>query len=104
VSEAAVLAGTAHDEPHVNYIAKFVWLVALTTVEVGVAIWVEGVPKLALLTFLSVWKASIVLKYFMHLKTEGIGLKLAMLFPVLLMVILFTLFLVDSQYFHYNAL
>lgn len=98
MSDAASHADAAgHDHPEVNYVAKFVWLVALTTVEVGVAMWIEGVPKLALLTFLSVWKAAIVLRYFMHMKMEGIGLKLAMLFPVLLMVILFTLFLIDSQ-------
>jgi caa(3)-type oxidase subunit IV len=95
VSDAA-LAADSHDHPHVNYIAKFYWLVALTTVEVGVAIWIEGPMKLALLAFLSVWKAAIVLRYFMHMKTEGLALKLAMCFPVLLMVILFTLFLTDS--------
>lgn len=98
MSDAAAPAHAAgHDHPEVNYVAKFLWLVALTAIEVGVAIWVEGVPKLALLTFLSVWKAMIVLQYFMHMKMEGIGLKLAMLFPVVLMVILFTLFLIDSQ-------
>jgi caa(3)-type oxidase subunit IV len=98
VSDAAPHAEpVGHDHPEVNYVAKFVWLVALTTIEVGVAMWIEGVPKLALLAFLSVWKAAIVLRYFMHMKMEGIGLKLAMLFPVLLMVILFTLFLIDSQ-------
>ena len=68
------------------------------------AIWIEGAPKLVLLAALSLWKASIVLSYFMHLKTEGLALKLAMLFPVVLMFILFTLFLIDSQYFGYNAL
>lgn len=94
MSEAALHADD--HQPHVNYIAKFVWLVGLTAAEVGVAIYVEGAAKLLLLTFLSVWKASIVLKYFMHLKTEGLALKLAMCFPVLLMVILFTLFLTDS--------
>jgi caa(3)-type oxidase subunit IV len=101
MSDAA--APATHDHPEVNYVAKFLWLVGLTTVEVGVALWIEGMPKLALLTFLSVWKAAIVLRYFMHLKMEGIALKLVMLFPVLLMFILFTLFLIDSQFFHYNA-
>ena len=100
MSDAAIHA----DRPHVNYIAKFLWLVALTTVEVGVAIWVEGPAKLLLLAVLSFWKAAIVLRYFMHLKTEGLALKLAMLFPVVHMFILFTLFLIDSQYFGYNAL
>ena len=105
MSDAAVPAADAgHDHPEVNYVAKFFWLVGLTTVEVIIAIYIDGFPKLALLTFLSVWKASIVLKYFMHLKMEGIALKLCMLFPVVLMFILFTLFLTDSQFFHYNAL
>jgi len=105
VSDAAVApSAPAHDHAEVNYVAKFLWLVGLTTVEVFVAIYLDGALKLALLTFLSVWKAAIVLRYFMHLKMEGIGLKLAMLFPVVLMFILFTLFLTDSQFFHYNAL
>lgn len=108
MSEAAAHAVAAeapgHDAPHVNYVAKFIWLVALTTVEVGVALWIEGPAKLVLLAALSLWKAWIVLSYFMHLKTEGLALKLAMLFPVVLMFILFTLFLIDSQYFGYNAL
>jgi len=98
VSDAAAPAGhDAHDAHDVNYVAKFYWLVGLTAVEVAVAMFIEGVPKLALLAFLSVWKAAIVLRYFMHLKMEGIALKLTMLFPVVLMVILFTLFLIDSQ-------
>ena len=101
MSDAAAAAG--HDHPHVNYIAKFVWLVGLTTVEVGVAMWVEGMPKLLLLAFLSFWKAAIVLQYFMHLKTEGLALKLVCLFPVVLMFILFTLFLTDGYILGYAA-
>jgi len=106
VTDAAAPSDPAHGGEHheeVNYVAKFFWLVGLTTVEVGVAMWTEGALKLALLTFLSVWKAAIVLRYFMHLKMEGIGLKLAMAFPVVLMVILFALFLTDSLS-GYNAL
>jgi caa(3)-type oxidase subunit IV len=105
VSDAEVpAAGAEHAHPEVNYVAKFFWLVGLTAIEVVVAIKLDGGLKLALLTFLSVWKAAIVLRYFMHLKMEGIALKLCMLFPVVLMFILFTLFLTDSQYFHYNSL
>lgn len=99
MSDAAAPTDPAHGGEHheeVNYVAKFVWLVCLTTVEMGVAFWIEGTPKLILLTALSVWKAAIVLRYFMHMKMEGIGLKLAMVFPVILMVILFGLFLTDS--------
>jgi cytochrome c oxidase subunit IV len=107
MSEAAVQGAAAHDEgahPHVNYMAKFYWLVALTTAEVAVAFGVSGGWKLALLTFLSFWKAGIVLRYFMHLKTEGIGLKLLVAFPGALIVILVMLFLADGYFLNYSAM
>ena len=102
MTDAAVHAADA--PAHVNYMAKFYWLVALTAVEVGVAIYIPGGWKLLLLTVLSLWKAGIVLNHFMHLKTEGIVLKLAMLFPLVLVFILVTLFLADSYYFGYSGM
>ena len=107
MSDAATDAGHAtaaeHDHPHVNYIAKFGWLVALTTVEVIVAMNVEGGLKLFLLTFLSLWKAAIVLNYFMHLKSENLALKLALCFPLALIAILVTLFLADGYWMRYPS-
>jgi len=93
---AAHAAREGEHHPPVNYVAKFYWLVALTAVEVAVAIRVEGGPKLGLLAFLSCWKAGIVLNHFMHLRTERLALKLAMAFPLVLILILVTLFLVDG--------
>ena len=102
MSDAAA-AHAADHEPHVNYMAKFWWLVGLTTVEVIVALKFEGGLKLALLTFLSLWKAAIVLAYFMHMKTENLALKLAMCFPVVLIFILVSLFLADGYFFGYSS-
>ena len=103
MSDAATAGVSAeHAEGHhVNYIAKFWWLVALTAVEVMVAFWVPGGWKLLLLTVLSVWKAGIVLNYFMHMKSEGIALKLTMCFPLVLIVVLVTLFLTDAHFLGY---
>jgi cytochrome c oxidase subunit IV len=90
--------GAAH---HVNYLAKFYWLVGLTITEVAVALKVEGTAKLVLLAVLSVWKAGIVLNHFMHMKAETVALKLAMCFPLVLIFILLTLFLTDSHFLGY---
>ncbi len=105
MSDAAVHASdhAGDHEPHVNYMAKFYWLVGLTTVEVLVAIFVPGGWKLFGLTALSLWKAAIVLNYFMHLKTENLALKLAMAFPLVLIFILATLFLLDGYFLGYSA-
>ena len=86
---------------HVNYLAKFWWLVALTAIEVGVAYKVPGTAKLVLLALLSVWKAGIVLNHFMHMKSEAVALKLAMSFPLVLVCILLTLFLMDAHFLGY---
>ena len=101
VTNAPQHAGS-HD-PHVNYMAKFYWLVGLTTAEVIVAFTLDGAPRLALLAFLSVWKAAIVLQYFMHMKTENLALKLAMCFPLALIFVLVTLFLADGVFFGYSS-
>lgn len=104
MSEAAP-AAAAHAEHdaghHVNYLAKFWWLLGLTIVEVAVSYLVPGGAKLALLAVLSVWKAGIVLNHFMHLKSETIALKLTMAFPLVLICILITLFLTDAYFLGY---
>ncbi len=106
MSEAAahVEGRDATHEPHVNYMAKFYWLVGLTTAEVIVAFTLEGGLRLSLLAFLSVWKAGIVLNYFMHLKTERIGLKLMIAFPAVLVCVLVGVFLLDGFFLNYSAI
>ena len=98
MSDAAAHADAHDSHPHVNYMAKFYWLVALTVADVVVAMYVEGGLKLGLLAFLSCWKAGIVLNHFMHLKTENLALKLAMAFPLVLIFILVMLFLADGYW------
>ena len=93
---APAAAAETHAHPEVNYIAKFMWLVALTAAEVLVAWKVEGGAKLGLLAVLSCWKAGIVLNYFMHLKMENCALKLALAFPLTLIFVLVILFLLDG--------
>ena len=95
-------AGDGHHET--NYMAKFWWLLGLTMVEVLIA-W--KVPNPALrgigLAVFACWKAAIVLNHFMHLKGEGIALKLTVLFPLCLIVILVLLFLTDSYFLGYSG-
>jgi cytochrome c oxidase subunit 4 len=91
------------EEPHVNYMAKFWWLLGLTVTEVAVAIWIPGGFKLVLLAILSCWKAAIVLRYFMHLKSERLPLKLLIAFPFALILILVLLFLTDAHWLGYSS-
>jgi|SRR5688572_25184159 cytochrome c oxidase subunit IV len=99
----AAAAGAEHHET--NYMAKFWWLLGLTIIEVLIA-W--KVPSPALrgigLAVFACWKAAIVLQHFMHLKNEGIALKLAMLFPLCLIAILVLLFLTDSYFLGYSGM
>lgn len=105
MSDAAHAPAAAdHDAGHhVNYMAKFYWLVALTAIEVGVALWVPSPYKVPLLALLSAWKAGIVLNHFMHLKAEGRALKLLVAFPAVLVVILILLFMTDGVFLGYAA-
>jgi cytochrome c oxidase subunit IV len=101
---AVAAAADAHaGGHHVNYMAKFWWLVGLTIAEVLVAVLLSGGVKLPLLGFLAFWKAGIVLNHFMHLKTEGLALKLTLAFPFALIVILVMLFLADGYFLGYAA-
>ena len=80
---------TAH-RTHPNYILIWVYLAALTVVEVLVA-FVSGLPKLWIilaLIFLAVWKALLVALYFMHLKFEPRKLAILASVPLPLAVIL----------------
>ena len=98
MGDAAGHAGDHAGEHHVNYMAKFWWLVGLTIVEVLVAWKVPGGLKLAGLAFFACWKAGIVLQHFMHLKSENLALKLVVAFPMVLILVLFTLFLLDAHF------
>jgi cytochrome c oxidase subunit 4 len=74
---------------HPNYIGIFLFLAALTAVELGIAFlpW----PKMlliALLIFLAIWKAVLVALYYMHLRYEPTRLRLLAIAPLPLAVIL----------------
>ena len=101
-AHAGHAAGADHHET--NYMAKFWWLLGLTVVEVLIA-WLVPSPALRGigLAFFACWKAAIVLNHFMHLKGEGIALKLTVLFPLALIVILVMLFLTDSYFLGYSG-
>ena len=96
-------AHAEHDHPQVNYLAKFYMLVGLTITEVVIALQMSGTIMLLLLAALSLWKAAIVLNHFMHMKTENLALKLAMAFPVVLILVLFGLFTLDGYFLNYAA-
>jgi len=76
-----------HRQP--NYIGVFLWLLALTIIEVGVIF--TPLAKLViaiLLVGLALSKASLVAMYFMHLKFELRTLGLIAVTPLLLCVLL----------------
>jgi len=79
---------THHTHPH--YFVIFAVLAGLTLCEVAVA-FISHLPRttlVVLLLGLSVWKALLVALYFMHLKYEGIRLRLLVLFPLPLVLAL----------------
>jgi cytochrome c oxidase subunit 4 len=79
-----------HDQ-HVNYMAIFWWLLALTILEV-----IAGVPaagpsyphilKGGLLVIMAVTKAAMVALYFMHLKFDRAALSFIAMVPLILCV------------------
>jgi cytochrome c oxidase subunit 4 len=88
---------TSVEHKHPNYILIWVYLAALTGVELVVAIAKWGgqplLPRNALiltLVILAVWKAMLVAMYFMHLKFEPKRLLIVVLAPLPLAVILVT--------------
>ena len=89
-----------HTEP--NYMGIFWWLLALTIIEIGVALIPNGpfYSKLFqgfLLVGTAVGKASLVALYFMHLKFEKRVLGLIALSPLILMIIALTFLLNDIR-------
>lgn len=75
---------------HPNYWAVWVGLLALTLIEVAVALG-SHLPRHLLmlaLVFLAIWKALLVALYFMHLRFEPRRLLLVVLAPLPLAVIL----------------
>jgi len=81
---------TAHAHKRPNYIAIWIWLAALTALELGLAFELPITQnlKLLLLMILAIWKALLVALYFMHLKFEGWNLRFVALFPIPLVLIL----------------
>jgi cytochrome c oxidase subunit 4 len=78
---------TSHAEP--NYIAIWIWLGALTVLEIWVAN--MGIPKVLIvsgLVGLAVAKAALVALYFMHLRFERLTLGIIALTPPLLLILL----------------
>ncbi len=74
---------------HPNYWAIWAYLLVLTVAEVGVAQlgWNKTVLILVLVV-MAVWKAVLVALYFMHLRWEGIRLRLFVIAPLPLTVII----------------
>ena len=105
MTDAAHSTAPAEAHHHVNYMAKFWWLLGLTAVEVLIAVYIPNPALRGIgLAVFACWKAMIVLQYFMHLKDEGIALKLAMLFPLVLVFVLVLLFLADSHFLGYSGI
>jgi cytochrome c oxidase subunit IV len=78
------------EHKHPNYVLIWIYLAALTGVELVVAI-LKFLPRNALiltLVILAVWKALLVALYFMHLKFEPKRLLIVVLAPLPLAVIL----------------
>ena len=84
----------AHAEP--NYIAVFVWLAALTAVEVAVVYMpLTKLAMAAILVVLAFTKASLVALYFMHLKFERRTMLIVAVTPVILCVFLMFMLIPD---------
>jgi cytochrome c oxidase subunit 4 len=78
------------EHAHPNYIAIWVWLAALTGVEIGVAFF-QNWPKaliIAVLLGLAIWKALLVALYYMHLRFENQRVRILAAAPLPLAIIL----------------
>jgi cytochrome c oxidase subunit 4 len=81
---------TSVEHKHPNYVLIWIYLAALTGVELAVAL-MKFLPRHALvvtLILLAIWKALLVALYFMHLKFEPKRLLIVVLAPLPLAVIL----------------
>ena len=84
-------AHITHEDHHVNYMAIFWWLLALTILEV-----LAGVPQAGpsypqmlkgfLLVIMALVKAGLVAAYFMHLRFEKLALAYIALVPLILCI------------------
>lgn len=86
----------AHEHKEPNYMAIFWWLLALTIIEVVVA--VSSLPtggKAALLVALALGKALLVAMYFMHLRFERLTLGAIVFTPLVLCVFLLLMLFPD---------
>ncbi len=85
-----------HKSP--NYMAIFVWLFALTVIEIGVIYTpFQRLVIAILLISLAVSKASLVAMYFMHLRFERRTLGLIAVTPLLMGALLVFLLIPDSS-------
>ena len=85
----------AHAEP--NYIGVFIWLAALTVLEVvAVYLPLTRLALAAILVALAFTKASLVALYFMHLKFERRTMLLVAVTPVALCVFLMFMLIPDG--------
>jgi cytochrome c oxidase subunit IV len=83
-----------HAEP--NYIAVFIWLAALTAVEVAVVyLPLTKLAMAAILVVLAFTKAALVALYFMHLKFERRTMLFVAVTPVILCVFLMFMLIPD---------
>ena len=92
------MASETHKHP--NYMAIFFALIALTVIELGVALlpkYVEGSTRImiVLLVTLAFIKAGLVGLYFMHLRFERRAFVILVCFPLILAVILVIALLPD---------
>jgi cytochrome c oxidase subunit IV len=94
--------GAAHAEEHFAgsnklFISIWVWLVALTLVEIFLAYRpMSTVVMLTILLGLSVIKAALIMAYFMHLKFERLSLILTLIPMLVVCILLLFVFFPDS--------
>jgi len=81
-----------------RYVATWVWLLALTAVEVLLAYlhFFSTLVMLSILMFLSIVKAGLIMAYFMHLRSERVTLILTLLPAGVVVIGLLFAFLPDS--------
>ena len=94
--------GDAHAEEHFAgsnklFISIWVWLVALTLVEIFLAYRpMSVVVMLTILLGLSIIKAALIMAYFMHLKFERLSLILTLIPMLVVSILLLFVFFPDS--------
>ena len=92
-----------HDDHSIRpYMVIFVWLIVLTTLEVGIGSVIGGIKLWIALTVMAVAKALFVALYYMHLQTEQKAVKGLLLLPVVLVFVLFMLIVPDAVNFLEN--